>query len=256
MDTWRFIHSVPQSPSINMGTDYALWQTVKQGKAPPVLRLYTWNPSSVSLGYGQKPERVVDVSFCRMNGIPIVMRPTGGSAIFHDLELTYSVVGHKDFHPTFGNPLESYMTICRALIRGLERLGLKSEVRGYSEGKEPSTTDKACFILSSRHDVVCNGRKIIGSAQKRDDFSFLQHGSILLDIRGALWEKVFSRPVDFSKVGCLRGMTGRDIGPEELVPLLKNGWEELFGVALEEGALTEEESAEAGRLAEKQFSPL
>jgi len=90
MDVWRLIINGKENPSINMGIDFALWKSVSEGKSPPVLRFYQWMPSSVSIGYNQNPERLIDIDFCKKNNIHCVKRPTGGSAIFHDIELTYS----------------------------------------------------------------------------------------------------------------------------------------------------------------------
>jgi lipoyl(octanoyl) transferase len=225
-------------------------------KIPPTLRFYGWQPPGVSLGYNQSAERVVNTEFCRSAGIPIVMRPTGGSAIFHDVELTYSFVAHTGAHPDFASPLTSYFALCRALIAGVENLGAKLEIRGYSEGKEPSFSDRACFVLTSRHDVIHQGRKIIGSAQRRDESSFLQHGSILVGIRRDLWRSIFAERVDFDKIGCLGDILGTNLVPDAMVDPLRQGFQEYFGVRLAEEGLSSLETDQAAVFARDQFKPV
>lgn len=249
---WRLIISGREDPSFNMAVDYALWTSVKNKIFPPVLRFYQWDPPSVSLGYNQKPASIINTEFCRINNIPVVQRPTGGSAIFHDLELTYSFCGNTGHFPEFASPFSSYIAICRALIAGLEKTGVKLEIRGYSEGKEPSLTNTACFALSSRHDITADGRKVIGSAQKRDSSSFLQHGSILMDIRRSLWTGIFNEKVDFTKVACLKEFSS-EISEEKLVRVLVPGFEEIFQVKFSRDHLSKTEKEYTQSLIRTQF---
>ncbi|MBN1446106.1 MAG: lipoate--protein ligase family protein [Candidatus Omnitrophica bacterium] len=243
MEKWRIIISGAKAPEDNMGIDYALWQSAFRGVAPPTLRFYQWNPSSVSFGYNQSAHRVINTEFCKAGNIPIVKRPTGGSAIFHDIELTYSFSGNFNGHPSFASPLGSYFAVCGGIIKGMKKVGASLEIRGFSEGKEPSFTARDCFSLSSRHDIVCNNRKVVGSAQRRNGAAFLQHGSILLDIRRDLWENIFLEETDFSKIVPLDEMLAEKISPEYLIQILSEGFEEAFGVVFEEGELTGDEIA-------------
>ena len=234
MKKWKLIISGKKGPEVNMEEDCAIWDSVKEKKNPPTLRFYQWQPPSVSVGYNQAPEKVVDTGFCKKNNIPIVKRPTGGSAIFHDIELTYSFSSHIECFPSFASPLDSYLSICQALKKGVEKTGIELEIRGFSEGKEPSFTTKACFILSSRHDLVFKNKKVIGSAQRRGKNSFLQHGSILLDIREKLWQKIFLEKIDFGKIGSLNEFLEKEIKVESLIQFLKEGFEESFNIELSE----------------------
>jgi len=245
MGKWRLIISGEVLPKENMATDYALWQSASSKKAPPTLRFYQWSPSSVSLGYNQSPHKVVNMDFCKDRNIPVVKRPTGGSAIFHDLELTYSFCGNVDDHPSFASPFGSYLAVCQGIIKGLKKLGLSLKVRGFSEGKEPSYTSRDCFSLSSRHDLVVDGKKLVGSAQRRNKDAFLQHGSILLDIRKDLWDNIFIEKVDFTKITTLQELLPVIPALESLIIYLKQGFEEVFDVSFEEGELTAEEKAKA-----------
>lgn len=241
MKKWRVIISGAMAPEENMGIDYALWQSVASGVMPPTLRFYQWQPSSVSLGYNQSPYNVVNTDFCKERNIPVVKRPTGGSAIFHDVELTYSFCSNIKDHPDFISPLSSYIAVCRGIIKGLERSGIKAEIRGFSEGKEPSYTTRDCFSLSSRHDIVVDGKKLVGSAQRRNREAFLQHGSILIDINRELWDNIFVERTDFSKITTLKELLGECISFDLLITNITKGFEEILSVCFEESGLTEEE---------------
>ncbi|MCX8081938.1 MAG: lipoate--protein ligase family protein [bacterium] len=246
MKKWRLIISGVMSPEENMGVDYALWQSTSSGESTPVIRFYQWNPPAVSVGYNQSTNDLINTEFCSTHNIPIVKRPTGGSAIFHDIELTYSFCGNVKNHYSFGMPLSSYITVCEGIIKGLEYLGIKAEIRGFSEGKEPSYTTRDCFSLSSRHDIVVEGRKIVGSAQRRNKNAFLQHGSILIDINRELWDAIFIEKVDFLKIISLKELFKKSISIEMLIKNIIMGFEDIFGVHFLEGALTEKERNRIG----------
>jgi lipoate-protein ligase A len=233
-----------------MSFDYFFWKNSIDLNTLPVLRFYKWVPSSVSIGYNQIPEKLVNIEFCQKNGIPVVRRPTGGSAIFHDIEITYSFCANISHHKYFSMPSSTYFIISNSIIKGMEKKGIKLNLRGFSTGKEPSFTDFACFSLSSKYDVVYNDKKIVGSAQVRNKFSFLQHGSILIDIRKNLWENIFSKEVDFSKICTLNNIV-KDIDEKELIEFLKNGFKEILQFEIFEDELKKEEEEKIEILREK-----
>ncbi|MCL5408499.1 MAG: lipoate--protein ligase family protein [Candidatus Omnitrophica bacterium] len=255
---WRIIISGECSPYINMGIDYALWKAVKDKKSSPVLRFYLWNPPSVSLGYGQQADALVHMDFCKKNNIPVVQRPTGGSAIFHDKELTYSFCGHTDSYKDFYSPFSSYISICNALKSGIEKLGIDMKIRGFSEGKEPSMTKIPCFFLSSKYDLVIDNKKVIGSAQKRDKESFLQHGSILMEVRKNLWSGIFkdSRDKDFDKIAGIYDFVKRTIPIENLIENIIGGFKEIFDREFFINILTDEEEKNSHIFASTLFNNL
>ncbi|MCM8757061.1 MAG: lipoate--protein ligase family protein [Candidatus Omnitrophica bacterium] len=240
-------------PAFNMGLDYAFWQSVKQRRSPPTLRFYQWKPASVSIGYRQSPEKLVNVSFCHSVGIPIVSRPTGGSALFHDLEIPYSFTAGQTDHSCFASPLSSYLAICAGLSTGLKLLGINAEVRGYSSSEEPTFSQKDCFSLSSRHDLVVKGKKIVGSAQKRDRFSFLQHGAILLAIRKEWWQKIFIQKVDFSAITCVSDHISSTPEPKVILDCLVRGFSQVFQKKFLVLSPTEEEIQQAKHYASTFF---
>lgn len=255
MEKWRVIISGKENPSLNMGIDYALWRSVSQGKSPPVLRFYQWDPPAVSIGYNQSPEGIINVDFCKKNDIPAIKRPTGGSAIFHDIELTYSFCAGTCYKTCFLSPIASYIEICKGIKTGIQKYGINLEIRGYNESKEPSFTKRDCFSLSSRHDLVFNGKKIVGSAQRRNKSSFLQHGSILIEIRKKIWKNIFVEDVDFSKISSLKD-EGINVKIENLIDFLKSGFEEVFEVEFQPDSLTELEKKEAEKYRESYFKNL
>ncbi|MCM8817471.1 MAG: lipoate--protein ligase family protein [Candidatus Omnitrophica bacterium] len=237
------------SPEMNMALDSVMWNKVKKNPEIAILRFYTWKPSGVSLGANQKPENLVDVEFCKKNNIPVVARVTGGSAIFHDIEITYSFSSIND-EKLFTGPLTSYEKICSALKLGLERLGILVQWRGQSIGKEPSLTNRDCFSLSTRHDLIVDGKKIIGSAQRKDKTSFLQHGSLLLDIRKKLWEKIFLQRPDFSKIISLSEILNQLPAFEKIVSMLVSGFEQFFQQKFERIEFSPQDIEEARKIAE------
>ncbi|MDR0554612.1 MAG: lipoate--protein ligase family protein [Treponema sp.] len=145
----------------NLGLDDALLEGVIRGASPPVLRFYGWNPPAVSVGYFQGLEEEVDLAACAERGVDVIRRVTGGGAVFHNRELTYSMVMPAT-HPLAGESiLDSYRILCRGILRGFALLGLDAE-------------------FAPINDIICGGKKISGNAQTRRQGALLQHGTILL----------------------------------------------------------------------------
>ncbi|HYA85487.1 MAG TPA: lipoate--protein ligase family protein [Nitrospirota bacterium] len=185
MNTWNFLDTGLNTGSFNMAVDEELLARAQQGDRVPVLRFYGWNPPAVSLGRFQKIEDAVNSEACRQRGFDIVRRITGGRAVLHRDELTYSVISRTDnplFPPTVHG---TYKVIAEGLLRGLKNLGISAEIVSRSSRHahlvETHAKDPACFSSPSWYEIVVNGKKIIGSAQRRLSSAFLQHGSILID---------------------------------------------------------------------------
>ncbi len=163
------------SGPVNMARDRELLRSHRAGE-DPVLRIYQWDPPCVTLGYNQDPQSFAGDEVAAA-GYDLVQRPTGGRAILHAEELTYAVVGTSP-GPLFGDTLhESYMTINRALLAFLSQLGITAEVSAGESRAE--ARGLVCFHSAGRHEIRTAGRKLIGSAQRRQRGVFLQHGSIL-----------------------------------------------------------------------------
>ncbi len=167
---------------VNMGRDEALLTLVGRGGQPPTLRLYEWSPPTISLGYFQ-PYAGYQALPHPAGGLPVVRRLTGGGAILHDIELTYSLtVPHE--HPLVAkDPNRLYEIMHQAVIRSLERLGLEPAVCGHTDDSTPARGPFFCFARRHRFDVLLGTGKIAGSAQRRTRQAVLQHGSIILDRR-------------------------------------------------------------------------
>lgn len=195
MDRWRLITDADLTAWENMAVDEAILASAEcNAVLTPTLRLYGWNSPAISIGYMQDPAPFASA------GIPLVRRITGGRAILHDAELTYSVVAPVD-GPVFGKDINSaYSVLARCLVNALNDIGVKAESsqrrRTGARAKDP-----ACFNSPSRHEITVAGKKISGSAQRRFKRAFLQHGSILLNLDEGLYKKVFNEEV-FKKTAC------------------------------------------------------
>ena len=175
-------------PAENMRRDAALLAAAEAG-AEPVLRLFAFAPHGITLGLSQVPERALDLAACRRDGVPWAGRPTGGRAIFHAEEWTYSLACPID-DPAWGGSLtEAYGRMTELLVASLRRLGIPAEAaarRGHRSGSGRTMEDRGaslrdlCFASTARHEVVLAGRKLAGSAQRRTARAILQQGSILL----------------------------------------------------------------------------
>ena len=198
--------------AVNMEKDSALLAAHQPGD-DPVLRLYRWQPYAVTIGYNQDFENFNRASI-EAGGFALVKRPTGGRAIFHAEELTYSICGTSP-GPLFGNSLhESYLKINEALVLFLQRLGLQPQV-SVGESRE-AMKSLVCFKSAGKHEIGVGGRKLVGSAQRRTGGVFLQHGSILTG------EQHLRLP-DF----LLPGSPGTGMSSEELASLTTNLGREL-----------------------------
>lgn len=173
------VDAEPRSGRDNMQQDEALLQQVAADNRQAFIRIYQWSAPTVSLGYFQKTEDAID---SRISGCDRVKRVTGGGAILHDQELTYSCVIPAT-HPIRSTPVQLYEVVHTAVIDLLSSMGVKSSMRSDVAGwAEEADADEPflCFLRSDPRDVVLNGHKIIGSAQRRRRGTILQHGSILL----------------------------------------------------------------------------
>lgn len=167
-----------------MAVDAAILRAVEAGESPPTLRFYGWSPWCVSLGHFQKPERELDAAALREGGWDFVTRPTGGRAVLHAEEITYSILARKDEAPWCETLAVSYERIGSAWAAALDGFGLDM-VRGVSgmsdefaplrEGDSPAPP---CFASSARSELAFGARKVVGSAQRRTREAFVQHGSI------------------------------------------------------------------------------
>jgi lipoate-protein ligase A len=174
---WRLLNTGLADGPENMAVDEALLESVAAQESPPVLRFYGWSPPCLSLGFRQA-WNTIDHTFCQKSGWDVVRRPTGGRAILHIDELTYSVIAPVGEERVRGSILESYQTLSEALVSGLSQLDLA--VSRSDAGRGGSSAGPACFDTPSDYEITVDGKKLVGSAQVRKRGVILQHGTIPL----------------------------------------------------------------------------
>lgn len=168
---------------MNMALDEALLHSVARGDSLPVLRFYRWKPATVTLGYAQSVTSDIDLDVCRRAGLNVVRRSTGGRAVLHDNEVTYSVIAPFNTGLFGHSVLDSYRVISEILQKTLLRLDLPAQlVPGKPRGGRQNAMKAVCFSAPSQYELVIEGRKVAGSAQKRHGQAFLQHGSIPVEM--------------------------------------------------------------------------
>lgn len=176
---WRLIiESEPRSGPANMAVDETIAQACAAGESPPTLRFYRWTPPAVSLGRHQ-PAAEIDMDAVAALAYEVVRRPTGGRAILHTDELTYSVSAPESEPRMAGGVMGAYLRLSNGLLAGLQRLGVSAQKAGRDAraGKDVSA---ACFEVPSAYEITAGGRKLMGSAQSRRRGYVLQHGSLPL----------------------------------------------------------------------------
>jgi lipoate-protein ligase A len=231
---WRLLDSGPNLGAYNMAVDEELLARAQAGEAVPVLRFYGWDPPAVSLGRFQDIKSAVNAEACRRHGFDIVRRITGGRAVLHRRELTYSIAARVD-DPLFPSTvLGTYKVIATGLLAGLRNLGLPAEMvsRGgrHAALVEKKPKDPACFSSPSWYEILVNNKKIVGSAQRRMRGAFLQHGSILIDHDPRLESEVIPGGCGGDVVTCIKRELGRDVPLEEIKQAFLRGFQTALGV--------------------------
>lgn len=216
---------------------------------PLLIRFYSWRVPTVSLGVHQHAEQIVNLTNCQRLGVDVVRRPTGGAAVLHHLELTYSVVGRPEQLNAKGT-MSVYERISRCLIRGLQILGIH-DARIEVPQERASRVDGFCFAKTAHYEVAVAGRKLIGSAQKWTHHRFVQHGSILIDFdpryADVFHRNLFSRKTFITLQECLR----RPLTLHEVSDAFCRGFAEELGCQPVLYQLPSETIQEATRLADK-----
>jgi len=272
---WRLIKDSYHTGFMNMAIDEAIMIAHREGLVSPTIRFYQWSPPAVSLGYFQDLKKEIDINACKNMGIDIIRRATGGKAVLHDKELTYSFI-IRESHPLVNDSiLETYKKISGGIIRGLSYLGitaelvpLKGKLKSDSLDKEKNSEiphpdiKSICFSVPSQYEVQVKGKKIVGSAQVRKKEIVLQHGSLLIELEKDKLFSVFNFPsiqireelkTRFNATS-LEEILKRKISFSELSEILPRGFEEEFGVKLTEGKLTEQEEKISKDLLENKYS--
>ncbi len=178
MNVWRLLITPPAHGAWNMAVDEAILEDVGRGDSLPTLRLYAWEPACLSLGYAQ-PISDVDIPRLQERGWEMVRRLTGGRAVLHTNEITYSVIAPLNEPRVAGTVLESYSRMAAALVEALRLLSLPVELQERA-GTGGTTPNPVCFEVPSTSEITVGGKKLVGSAQARRKEGILQHGSLPL----------------------------------------------------------------------------
>jgi len=222
------------SGAVNMARDSALLDELVAGDRPATVRFYGWSPACISLGLGQRAEEVLDLDAVAAAGLDVVRRPTGGQALLHDDELTYSVVASQQDPVVGGTLMQSYHAISEALLAGLAQLGIAG-VGAPCEPRPASGLTPVCFASASAEEVLVDGRKLLASAQWRSRGAFLQHGSLLLTDRQHELPRYLrdgpAREIEPMSVSLAELVTHVPTRPA-LVEVLCAGFEQALGVSL------------------------
>lgn len=254
--TWRLIRSLGADGATNMAVDEAILRALASGDAPPTLRLYAWDPPALSLGRGQAVEDV-DRQAVEAAGYDLVRRPTGGRAILHIDELTYSVVAPEREPRVAGGVVESYRRLSRGLVRGLELLGVEDIVADERVGNR-ETEGPVCFEVPSDYEITVGGKKLAGSAQMRAHGAVLQHGAVPLygDIaRLCLLLSGHPEPARVrARATTVERALSRRVNWDEAAAALAQGFTEALNLRLEPGRLTDGERTEAQELRAEKYA--
>jgi lipoate-protein ligase A len=187
---YRFINTGVLDAALNMAIDEAILIHHLKGEAPPTLHVFRWSQPSISLGRFQSIEREIELDICQQRGIALVRRPTGGRAVYHRDEFTYSIVISKRYGVPSG-VVAAYAYLAQGLLATLRLLGVEAEISDERVNKHPSA---ACFASSTQADLTSGGFKLVGSAQVWKEDALLQQGSLPLDDRAAEFFEMLRYP--------------------------------------------------------------
>lgn len=215
---WRLICTPEgKNGAWNMALDEAILISVADKVAPPTLRLYAWQPGTLSLGFAQSAADI-NLKNLKKENWGLVRRPTGGKAILHIDELTYSLSAPLDDHLLAGNLLESYRKISRALLSALALLNVEAAGdKTYANGPTSTTSNPICFETPSNYEITAAGKKLIGSAQARKYGGMLQHGAFPLSGDISRITRVLNYSSDVDRDIAINNLNARATNLEQLM---------------------------------------
>ncbi|MBI2355411.1 MAG: lipoate--protein ligase family protein [Deltaproteobacteria bacterium] len=255
--TWRLIVSSPLPGAENMAIDEALLRSFDPATSLPVLRIYGWEPAALSLGRFQKGAEVLDLERCRAEALPVVRRITGGGAIYHADELTYSIVCAPSQIPPASSIKDSFRVLTGFLLAFYRGLGLRAAyaVDALPSGTRLGERTPFCFAGKESFDILVGGGKIGGNAQRRQKGTIFQHGSIPLVNRAEtglsyMRQRVPEQARDATSLrDCGVCATGETVGQG-----LASAFKGHFGVELDNDTLNGQERQIAGELLLRKYS--
>jgi len=261
-EQWRFIDSGALDGRTNMAIDEALAKHIGRTQGAPVLRVYAWQPPAVSLGFHQSFDDI-RTDLCQRDGIDVVMRPTGGRAVLHADELTYAVIIPENSLHYKQEISALYEVLSRGILKALEYLDI--HVRFERSATTPKNFARGelsalCYASSVQHEIGFQGKKLVGSAQRRFEGAALQHGSVLigpkhLDLADYLsrgdhkWRQAVKRYMA-SHTTCLNDLRGHPVAYRELAAAMKKGFAAALNITFVDDQLSARELSLAEQLKE------
>lgn len=264
---WYFINSGPCNPAYNMALDEALLEFHSKGEIPPVIRFYEWNPATLSIGFFQRV-RDINLEAVKAQHIGFVRRPTGGRAVLHDSELTYSIIVTEQYPNMPESVTEAYRVLSEGLLKGFQYLGLNAyfSIPDTDDKKEALKRPKSavCFDAPSWYELVVEGKKVAGSAQTRQKGVILQHGAILLDLDEDKLLSLFHFPSEEAKetmrkqlpekAVAINRIAPRRITIEECIEAFKKGFEDALEIEFIPFDLTDEQKEYVKTLEKEKYA--
>lgn len=263
MNSYRLMIDTPAQGGWNMAVDEAILESVSSGAELPTLRLYAWQPACLSLGFSQSFQDV-DQEHLLEFGWGLVRRMTGGRAILHTDELTYSVIAPSHESLVVGTLLESYHRIARGLVRALRNLDLSVEINEHDPGLNSNAAGPVCFEVPSAFEITIHGKKLIGSAQARRKQGVLQHGSLplhgdlgritqVLNFKDNL-ERQDAQKRLLERATTVENVLGRKVSWEEAAQAFISAFKDELNLEFEQGDLTKSEQDRAIELVGIKYS--
>lgn len=269
MSDWQFrlLDTGVQEAADNMALDEAILEHVARGESPPTIRFYAWSRPTVSLGYFQRARKEIAETEIGARDYRLVRRMTGGRAVLHDRELTYSVIVPGDHELAKYSVVESYRLLSQGLRDGFLALGVAAKLVSLADDSEKAKFESlgsaACFDSPSWYELVVEGRKIAGSAQVRAHGGMLQHGALLLDLDvddlfslllfRSEEERARLRAEFDDRAVSVKQLTGRMVSYDEAAAAFASGFTTGLPAVLQPGQLSASERARSAELAEDKY---
>ncbi len=258
---YRFINTGVLDAALNMAIDEAILTHHLKGEVAPTLRVFRWSQPSISLGRFQNVEREIQQEICQQRGVTLVRRPTGGRAVYHRDEFTYSIVISKKYGVPSG-VVASYAYLAQGLLAALRLLGVEAEISDERVNKHPSA---ACFASSTQADLTSGGFKLVGSAQVWKENALLQQGSLPLDDHAAEFFDMLRYPNAAARQEALSlyhkkmtplHMLNPTASWDDVAQAFHSGFSTFFQTTFEPSELTSSEWELAHQLVQEKYSHL
>jgi lipoate-protein ligase A len=263
--TWRVIKTLPAPGAWNMAVDEAILETVRNQTVLPTLRLYAWEPACISLGYAQAASEI-DIEQLNARGWQLVRRVTGGRAILHTDELTYSISGHESEPRLAGGILTSYQRLSSGILAALESLELGVQAMPKEQVEKGPQTQPVCFEIPSNYEITIHGKKLVGSAQARKKEGVLQHGTLPLSGDLSRITQVLKYETDedriraaerlLARASTVESALGHPVSWSQAAEAFTAGFASTLKINFEPAELTNKEISRAEELVEQKYGKI